>query len=86
MADELTTVTLVGGPCGGRTAELDDPRDAIRVIFAVVVDDTALVLGTSTVFGGKVGRKDWERWQAYCRRDGEPLTYDHTPELNPSPP
>lgn len=85
MAGEVT-VTLVGGPCDGRTAELDDPRDAIRVIFAVVVDDTALILGTSTVFGGKVGGKDWNRWQAYSRRDGEPLTYDHAPELNPSPP
>lgn len=76
------TIALTGGPCDGRTAELDDPRDAIRVIYAVLIDDAVHVLNARAL--DTVKGDDWRRWEAYRRRDSEPMTYDHTPDLNPA--
>lgn len=87
MAHERVTVAFEGGPCGGHTVDLD-PRDVYPSLQAVVVDGTAYVLNTETVFNDDVMKAASAEWVFEGHREymvSPPLwtEYERVPDSDP---
>lgn len=79
MPDERTTISLVGGPCDGRTVEVD-PKDASRTIVAAPYDDRAVALNAHTITDSDVMAAAYGHWERYVRTPDDPAIYAHVPD------